>query len=498
MSLLAFFFVALAHAQPVCSTNFNISPATWISQIEEINRCNPLQNPGDARVFNASRGEQVRSVHRQENVRHSQVQITQHRLPNDHKGTLKYLGSQTYEMVFQLNFTAGSSATVTPAVMMDRVRHCLDIANPGLRGPNGEQLNLIAVTPSQANAMGDLKPPRINIDIVEPGVRGAAERYSSDFSCGTILHELLHFAGLCDEYQEAGGDTNASQCRALGRGDSIMDEGMNVVFDDSVGEVGRCDFPRDSWHLPHLRSPDPIVRELALRKKSYQIGNFVTSSVGLPPRYAPAVAPASPRALDLKDIYCTVTDATLATLPTSVDAPFNTLLTNTADTIEVESFLTPNLGPAGTPLAVHKNVLRCQCPPGDSACRRFLDLMRPEAVAITNPARKVYACPPEARVAPTDFTVPRGRFNVSGTTVHYRNQPAGRSMLHPAHFARIINGPCHIASTPDVVKRYNECARFSVRSSMEGIEADNPCSTRPAYCNQPDTWLGASPTSTSP
>lgn len=486
--LIFLFLISHAFAQPLCSTNFSISPTAWISEIEEINRCNPLTNAGDARVFNVSRGDQIRAVHRQEGVSHGNVQIAQHRVPTDHKGTLKYLGNQVYEMAFQLNFTADSSATVTPEVMMNRVRNCLDAARPGLRGPNGEQLNLIALTPTQANAMGDLKPPAINITITEPRVRGRAEVYSSDFRCDTILHELLHFAGLCDEYRDTGEDENASSCRALGPGDSLMSDGMDVAFDDSVGELGRCDLPSSSPHLPLLRSANPVLRELVMRKKSFQIGNFNTGSVGLP-----AGSP------EPKATFCVESEAVIAELPTSADAQFNRLITNTASSIAVESYLTPRLLPNGTPEAVHKTVLRCNCPAGNAACTQFLALMRPEAVAITSPSRKVYTCPDfDTRQAPTNFTMPTGQFQLQGTTVHYRNRPNGRSMLHPAHFARIINGPCHIASTPDAVKRYNECARFSVRSSMEGIEGDNPCSTRPAYCNQPDTWLGATPTATSP
>ncbi len=482
------FLISQAFAQPLCSTNFNISPASWISQIEEINQCRPLTNAGDARVFDVTRGEQIRAVHRDEGISGGNVQIVQHRVPNDHKGTLKYLGNQTYEMAFQLNLTADPTATVTADVMMNRIRNCLDAARPGLRGPNGEQLNLIALTPVQANAMGDLKPPPINITVTAPRVRGNANVYSSDFRCDPIVHELLHYAGLCDEYRDNGDDENASSCRALGPGDSIMSEGMDVAFDASVGELGRCDLPADSQHLGLLRSANPVLRELVMRKKHFQIGNYEATGVGLP------VNTPEPKA-----VFCSESGPIEATLPSNVEEPFNRLITNTANSLVIESYLTPRLLANGSPEATHKTVLTCNCPADNVACAEFLNLIRPEALAITSPARKVYTCPDfQTRQAPTNFTMPTGQVVLEGTTVHYRNRPTGRSMLHPAHFARIINGPCHIASTPDVVKRYNECARFSVNSSMEGIGGENPCSTRPAYCNQPDTWLGASPTATSP
>ncbi len=512
------FFLGLAHAQPLCSTNYSISPTDWIADIDEINRCNPLTKPGDARVFDVTRGSMVRSAHRQENVSHSNIRSDNYKLPTDHKGTLKYLGEKQYEMVFNLKFTANPDATVTPAAMLDRVRSCLDAARPGLRGPGGEQLNLIAVSPTQAQAMGSVKPPEIEITIVKPGERGDAQKYSSDFNCATIVHELLHFAGLCDEYKDNGEDVNASECRAMGPGDSMMGDGMHIAFDDSVGEVGRCEIPVESDFTAHLRSPNPVVREMLMRKKYFQIGNISTLSVGLPLRYPevspvviptvpviPAIAGAPPlvvagppQPLTLKDIYCVEKDNGFVPLPTSVDAPFNTLLVNTVDKIEVQSFLKPVLEPNGTTTSVSRRTLSCSCPEGDLACRHYLDILRPEAVAISSPQRKVYACPFHTqRMTPVDFRVPKGQFRVEGTTVHYRNKPMGRSMLHPAHFARIINGPCQIESTPDAVKKYNECARFSVNYSISDL-GDNACAQRPAYCDQPESWLGTLPTATSP
>lgn len=520
--ILALLFSVVAHAQPLCSTNYSITPSVWIADIEEISRCNPLAEPGDVRVFDVVRGSMVRAAHRRENVSHGNIQSTNYKLPADHKGTLKYLGDKQYEMVFNLNFTARADATVTPAAMLDRVRSCLDAARPGLRGPNGEQLNLIAVSPTQAQAMGDVKPPQIDIWILKPGERGRAQEYSSSFNCATIVHELLHFAGLCDEYRDNGEDENASACRAMGPGDSMMGEGMQIAFDDSVGELGRCELPADSLILPHLQSPNAVVREMAMRKKYYQIGNFSSVSVGLPLRYPPAappalplvhvipgiagalmtnttpVAPPAPKPLTLKDIYCTESESVVVPFPTSVDAPFNRLLVNTTEAIEIESYLRPDLSENGTATVVSKKILRCRCPAGDQACRQYLDLMRPEAIAISSPQRKVYACPDyDGRQPPSDFRIPPGEFRVAGTTVHYRNKPMGRSMLHPAHFARIINGPCQIESTSDVVKRYNACARFSVNYSIDDL-GDDACAQRPAYCDRPDTWLGTLPTTTSP
>jgi hypothetical protein len=509
MSFLAFFILSLAHAQPVCSTNFDISPSSWVNEIERINRCRPLTDAGDVRVFNASRGENIGRVLREnESLSGSAVTIEEHRIPNDHKGTLKYLGSNQYEMVMQLNFTkVPNRGTVEPAEMMNRVRNCLEISRPGLRGPNGAQLNIIAVDAAQAARMGDFAPPAINIDIIEPGVRGRAEEYSSDFNCATIVHELLHFLGLCDEYIDGGDDVNASSCRALGPANSVMSEGKDVAFDDSVGEIGSCEVPADNPALPALQSSDPVAREVALRKRHYDVGNFSRTAVRLPPLPAARTAPTAAEiaAQEPKALYCTESAAEMVRAPTSIDGSFNRLLTNQPTVIEIESFLDPQRIPSGSGWNYYKTKLRCDCTGKPANCTRFLELMRPMAESIASPSRRVYRCPgePASRRAPSNFSQRPGTFSVAGNTVHYRNRPSGRPMLHPAHFQRIINGPCHIASTPELVRNYNECARYSVKSSL-GIDDPNAtdanqreataCASRPAMCNSPDQWLGRLPT----
>jgi len=504
---LALLLSLLAQAQPICSTNFDISPASWVNEIERINRCRPLTEAGDVRVFDASRGETIGRVLRDtESVRGSAVTITEHRIPNDHKGTLKYLGSNQYEMVMQLNFTkVQGRGTVEPAAMMDRVRSCLDLARPGLRGPGGAQLNIIAVDAVQARAMGNIAPPAINISIIEPGVRGRAEEYSSDFNCATIVHELLHFLGLCDEYIEGGGDVNASACRALGPSNSIMSEGKDIAFDDSVGEVGTCELAADSPTLAVLQSADPIAREVALRKRHYDVGNFSRSAVGLAPSTVPNPTPEQVRMSEPKALYCTTLPSQPADAPASATAPTNRMIVNTPNTIEIESHVDPARNYENTGWLYYTTRLRCDCTGQPANCLRYLELMRPMAEAITSARRRVYRCPgePATRRAPGNFSQPPGTFSLSGNTVHYRNLPAGRPMLHPAHFQRIINGPCHIASTPELVRNYNECARYSVRHSIGIDDPSAPntsevearaCAARPQFCDSPERWLGTLPT----
>ena len=80
-----------------------------------------------------------------------------------------------------------------------RIQACIDRANPYLKGPNGQRLNIVVRTPGASSCV-----PKNTITI---GSRGSsneaqAENYPSNINdCSTITHETLHLLGLADEYQ---------------------------------------------------------------------------------------------------------------------------------------------------------------------------------------------------------------------------------------------------------------------------------------------------------
>ncbi|MFN9110011.1 MAG: hypothetical protein ACK5XN_08075, partial [Bacteroidota bacterium] len=316
-------------------------------------------------------------------------------------------------MIFNLNFIQTPKSEVSNEVMLKRVQNCLALASAAMVGPGGQKIAMYAVGPDGANTLRSqgVRPPPIQINIIESKSRGNADNYASDFNCATITHELMHYAGLCDEYRETGSDgggANAGSCRALGAGDSLMSAGMQIAFDEAVGEVGKCVTPANSQFTKYLNSSNPIVRELVMRRRHDDIGNFNPIEVGLP---AGSDSP--------KNQFCKLSPAVWVPAPKSVNDSFNILESPSENVIEVSSYELPATGNLPADGKVLRRTLSCSCPNGSPAsCQEFLNLLRPQAFSISE--RKVYRCPHFGSDAgPTDFSIPTGSFKQAGSVVEY-------------------------------------------------------------------------------
>ena len=84
-----------------------------------------------------------------------------------------------------------------------RIQSCIDRANPYLKGPNGQRLNIVIRTPDANSCI-----PKNTITIWNFSYydNAQAENYPSNINnCATITHEVLHKLGLADEHR--GSDT---------------------------------------------------------------------------------------------------------------------------------------------------------------------------------------------------------------------------------------------------------------------------------------------------
>jgi len=126
-----------------------------------------------------------------------------------------------------------------------KLQECLREITPYLNGPNGEHLEIKLYDVTHGGAP---VPPPINIiaDTTNHGIREDAGRWGKYTDCPTITHELMHYMGLVDEYQERsrGYHTNPStgeliyakdgsdpllyNCRIIGPADSIMRSQQNA------------------------------------------------------------------------------------------------------------------------------------------------------------------------------------------------------------------------------------------------------------------------------
>jgi hypothetical protein len=138
----------------------------------------------------------------------------------------------TYLLGLNLNFTGQGSDN---ARYSELTRQCLTQYNRHLKGPNGEQI-VILINEQYPGT----RPVQTDINIVRgENVRSHSRGWAHDIDCPTVLHELLHLVGLCDEYRETaigyivnpdgtrtsverGADITAFDCRAIGHADSIM------------------------------------------------------------------------------------------------------------------------------------------------------------------------------------------------------------------------------------------------------------------------------------
>ena len=85
-----------------------------------------------------------------------------------------------------------------PEHFMNEVQKCINKANEKMLGPNGEQLKIVIHGNERECQVG--RPKKIKIGSTD--YRSNSKKYESDIDCPTIVHEVLHLLGLCDEYAE--------------------------------------------------------------------------------------------------------------------------------------------------------------------------------------------------------------------------------------------------------------------------------------------------------
>lgn len=134
-----------------------------------------------------------------------------------------------------------------------RIENCLRSANDFLYDNEGTKVNLKIW--SRANEVTP-EPPPIRIRLVPNNVANFSIQYKTDISCGTLVHELFHLAGLVDEYDEwrskefihssffseelasAQKGSPAFECRIKGYDQSIMADYARLDFTISQLEKG--------------------------------------------------------------------------------------------------------------------------------------------------------------------------------------------------------------------------------------------------------------------
>lgn len=342
--------------------------------------------------------------------------------------------------VAALSLDVQSRHGVTSAEMFGRINQCMSAVNPAMRGPNNEQLEIKILTPDEASKLPRGKrPPTVEIDIQPTGARSHSKAYAADINCSTIVHEVLHLLGLCDEYN---GDGDGYQCRAVPSGDSIMKSHW-TVFNDTIPRQLSCDCVSDNCHKLIATGDVDAVR---LRANAWSTG---------------------PVDYEFRNKYC-------GHFTTKTQIAYNRNLVNSARETAPGKFTITTYDISMTDLKkVSPIELKCECPAGDARCesvkaeviRDIASYGAESCPSGSKESESVYGTRGQVAIRPNGFSVP-------GT------KPKRTSLLEPVHFSRIIGGSCE-----EVVTQYNECARWAYK----GSENQNDCSGRPPYCAT-DDW----------
>ncbi len=382
-------------------------------QAKRINSCRAL-GPNDLVVINESRGPAGLSI----------------------QYALQQGAQRNWNALLSLDVKGANG--VSAQEMHRRIRSCVGIANPYLKGPSGESLELTILTPAEAGRLpANKRPPTVQIDIQPEGARSHSKAYAADIECSTILHEVLHLLGLCDEYD---GKADGYECRTVNPKPSIM-KSHSQVFADVVPRAMRCECVTDECHAA-LRAGNP--ERLRAMSLAWEL---------------------EPADYYFRNKYCQ-TPRMIASVPLRGTTINSAQLRNERGLTITTHDISRGNGDRLVPL-----VIQCECPADDEACMRLRHEIV-ERLPSNGPSR----CPIGSREAAALYGS-RQDMTLGETDFTIANRPKGGSLLLPMHFQRIIGGAC-----PDVTTQYNECAKWAYRGSWD----KSNCAGVPPYCQ--DLW----------
>lgn len=396
-----------------------------------------------------------------------------------------YLLSRTseknYQVILNLNFVpdanpyrgrAGDEALANQ--LLQRTRNCLKEMKPYLRGPNGEELEVLVLTDKDPLPFGMQKPraSSIKVSYQNSEFRGDASNFGSSFECTAIGHEVLHHLGLCDEYNEGvihtpGYPPADWSCRPVTAANSYM-RNMNFAFETTLPLTSRCEC--DS-NCRKIMEEGGKARSIFLSMNGQEImGSESSLMVGNDH-------------LNPNREICKMSNAEVLDASKVPSKAFEFESQN-GNVYKFNSYRVFG----GDKIFYDKVTYRCECKPHQLYCHKLLNKMK--QIARNVPDRST--CP--------DFVKPRSTgpsigYDEGGTRVECQSikeksncdlvissRGTGKSLLAPAHFNRIIGGDCK-GSSPN----YEKCQEYAYMSG-----SDPECKMMPKECLDDSYYLGVS------
>lgn len=339
--------------------------------------------------------------------------------------TLLAEAPQRHRVLLHARFIKNSSGA-----MLRRVQRCLEAVGPHLRSPDGNRLAFTILDDAGAARLSPESRPRpVEINVTAAGTRSFARGYAADIDCPTIVHEVLHLVGLCDEYH---GNMDRSPCRAPGAEDSVM-RNQARAFHSHVPRRVTCRI-----------SAEVSEQARQLIRTSRQAQRFlqqpgVLSFVGT----------------EFLNAYCTYTSSPLRRTVTEGALPARASFAPLGS----EGILLTNWAFSTGQGDLVREEYRCQCT--DDVCRRtrraLLDTAQPRL-----PEDCQYPLEPE--------TVAWGSSDakcvVAGDQVSFGIAADGRGLLSNAHVREALTQGCQGANGT-----YRACAQRAYQSSCDPMPA---------------------------
>lgn len=423
--------------------------------------CPVVSLPDPLQIIRASLATQAASVCT--NLNRAPLGVDEHRVSRRRDHELNAVGGDRFyttgnflirrpepnKYQFALNLNLRSSIDGMTDRMLIKIRQCLADMNPHMRGPNGETMEILALTPTEvAKLATDMQPAPINISVESANdERGNAESFGPNFQCSTINHELLHHLGLVDEYPEVdNAGVNNWNCRVRTVEPTIMNETVlayaQCVPHNAVCECDeRCQFIMSS----NSRTKDIY---LAMDSAEFLEVNFNKSYCGPVHDIGKEMIPAGER-------------------------PRQAMIVTGDSATEGQRTITFVTRRATGLSAVARYEKSCVCPVQDSYCNRKVDEIKRRIAEA--PRRS--SCPHGVRTLHAG-AVTDGETRLENGKLIINNPGNGRSIIEPKHFEKLIAADC-----PGQAPVYERCSQFA------NISQSSPQCQVPPECHDDGYYL---------
>lgn len=357
-----------------------------------------------------------------------------------------------YKITLNVDFRPGSGS-VSPTEMLQRSKACLALASEAMKGPNGEKMTIEVLSPSETqNLPANMRPKNNQVTIESPGYGTNSGGYAENEDCPTIIHEMFHLLGLCDEYQEDRPEYEhlAWKCRVATKAPSIMRD--LAVFEQAVGTAVTCDCSGETCKSI-MTGDNEALKSLYINQTFYDLTDY-----------------------KFRNYYCRETslpEEKILTLENSANNIVLNQLQSQGNKFEVESRFVTNISTEPFHRILRSKIV-CTCPDGDDKCER----QKSQFLKNISKASPKKSCPMGAAWKHGDRgTLPKGT-HYSDETITLVSNPEIPSLLQPNHFYKILEGNCPGGKS----QPYKECAEFAYKKP--------PCNV-PAKCNKDSYYLGS-------